>query len=233
LRAHFGSACDRVHARTGGHVSGGHFNPAVTVGVWLNGGMAPEPSTRNRFVRPLGYIVSQLVGGFLGAGIARGINDAGGLHTGFPMVGMEKTAVDGLIAESIMTFALVTVVLFTACSKHSEGNSYFGWAIGMTVFCGACAVGPISGGAFNPAVGTALPAVTNHPSDIWIYWVGPLAGAVAAAFFNRLTNPDRDARTDWSDDTVLLHVTDLEMGGITSTPDGANSSAAGASVYEE
>jgi hypothetical protein len=182
--------------------------------------MAPEPGARNRFVRPLGYIASQLIGGFLGAGFARGINDAGGLHTGFPMVGMGKTAVDGLIAESIMTFALVTVVLFTACSKHSEGNSYFGWAIGMTVFCGAAGVGSISGGAFNPAVGTALPGITNHPSDIWIYWIGPLAGAVAAAFFNWLTNPDRDD-PDRSDDNITLHLTDLDVGEIDSTADDA------------
>jgi hypothetical protein len=68
-------------------------------------------------------------------------------------------------AIDIIASSISQVVLFTACSKHTDGNSYFGFCIGMTIFCGATSVGPISGGAFNPAVGTALPVVAGSPGQ--------------------------------------------------------------------
>lgn len=100
-----------------------------------------------------------------------------------------------LLAEIIFTFALMLVVLNVATSKAAEGNSYYGLAIGFTVTAGAFAVGPISGGAFNPAVGTG-PILANvamglgDASNLWYYWVGPLAGAVLATTVFNMQNSE-------------------------------------------
>jgi len=91
-----------------------------------------------------------------------------------------------LLAEALVTFALVLVVLNVATAEATKGNSYFGLAIGFTVTAGAYAVGPVSGGAFNPAVGVGpimVDALSGDGSfgDLWLYLVGPFAGALAAA----------------------------------------------------
>ena len=95
-----------------------------------------------------------------------------------------------VITELTYTFALASVVLHVATTKAQEGNSFFGLAIGFTVAAAAVAAGGVSGGAFNPAVGTALPAVHGHGKDIWIYWVGPLVGAAIAGLLFRATNDE-------------------------------------------
>jgi aquaporin Z len=101
-----------------------------------------------------------------------------------------------LAAELVFSVALVTVVLNVAATRATAGNSYYGIAIGFTVAAGAFAVGPISGAAFNPAVGigaTVAGVLFGHGSwsDVWLYVVGPLAGAAIAAGIHMLQTPAR------------------------------------------
>jgi aquaporin Z len=101
-----------------------------------------------------------------------------------------------LAAELVFSVALVTVVLNVAATRATAGNSYYGIAIGFTVAAGAFAVGPISGAAFNPAVGigaTVAGVLFGHGSwsDVWLYVVGPLAGAAIAAGIQMLQTPAR------------------------------------------
>ena len=154
----------------GGHVSGAHYNPAVSFGLFLR---------RVIDARTLGaYWATQLVAGVLA--FAFGFMLSGhtpGIHPG---AGVSWPA--ALAAEVVFTAALVLVVLNVAATKALAGNSFYGLAIGSTVAVGAFAVGPISGAAFNPAVGagaTIIAALTGHGSwsDLWLYIVGPLAGA--------------------------------------------------------
>jgi aquaporin Z len=108
-----------------------------------------------------------------------------------PAPGADVAVGPALLAEALVTFALVLVVLNVATAEATKGNSYYGLAIGFTVAAGAYTAGPVSGGAFNPAVG--IGPITVHAfsgggsfADLWIYLVGPLAGAVAAAPVFRL-----------------------------------------------
>jgi len=161
----------------GGHISGGHYNPAVTLGVWMRGRVAAKD------VAP--YLIFQLVGAAIAA-VAVKFLIVGSVHTAMtPRVG------PALLAEFLFTFALVFVVLNVATSKDTAGNSYFGFAIGFTVLVGALAVGKISGGAFNPAValGITLMGLVSW-SSIWIYLVADLLGGFAAATAFRLLNPE-------------------------------------------
>jgi aquaporin Z len=161
----------------GGHVSGGHFNPAVTVAVWLRGrcSRADVP----------GYIGSQLIAGIVAAFVVLGLK-------GDPSVSAKTIAVfPALVAELIGTFALAYVVLNVATAKGTAGNSYYGLAIGFTVTTMAFALGPVSGGAFNPAVAVGITVMKlAKVSNLWIYLAANLAaGALAASVF-RFINPD-------------------------------------------
>lgn len=150
----------------GGHISGGHYNPAVSLAVFIRGKLPAGEL--------LPYWVAQLAGGLAAAGavaILRDIPDAPGVaETG-----------DALLVEFLFTFALAWVVLNVATSPGTEGNSFYGLAIGFTVMTGAFAVGSISGGAFNPAVAVgAVVLGLFDGGDIWIYLLACLAGGLAA-----------------------------------------------------
>jgi aquaporin Z len=98
-----------------------------------------------------------------------------------------------LIVEFLFTFALAYVVLNVATSKDTEGNSFYGLAIGFTVAAGAFAVGSVSGGAFNPAVAIGATVMGLFSwSHIWIYLLATFAGGAAAAYAFRLTEPSED-----------------------------------------
>lgn len=161
----------------GGHVSGGHYNPAVTLGVLLAGG--------STVVDTVAYWIAQVVGGLLAALTVRALVG----QTFAPAPGPEVGVWAMVLAEVLFTFALVLVVLNSAVSKATQGNSFYGLAIGFTVMVGAWAVGPISGAAFNPAVAigpTILHATAGGGSWqwLWVYLVAPLVGgAVAAGVF--------------------------------------------------
>jgi len=98
-----------------------------------------------------------------------------------------------LLVEFLFTFALCYVVLNTATSKSTEGNSYYGLAIGFTVLAGAYAVGPVSGAAFNPAVAIGISVMgLSAISNIWIYLAANfVGGAIAALVFNGLNTDDK------------------------------------------
>lgn len=162
----------------GGHISGGHFNPAVTLGVWLRG------KCETKDVAP--YIISQIVGAILAA------LTVGLLKGGAAVTPLQPAVLPALVAEFLFTFALVYVVLNTATAKGTSGNSFYGLAIGFTVLVGAFSVGNISGGAFNPAVavGLSVMGLSSWP-NIWIYLLAEFAGGAAAAgVFKAITPAD-------------------------------------------
>lgn len=152
----------------GGPVSGGHYNPAVSLAAAIRGALP---------FRDLGpYWASQVIGSLLASAAVIY------LKKGRAPVPATPEVAPALLAEFLFAFALCYVVLNVATVKAVAGNSYFGWAIGFTVATGAYAVGPISGGAFNPAV--ALGICTMNLvwfGSFWIYLVANFAGAVAAA----------------------------------------------------
>lgn len=162
----------------GGHISGGHYNPAVTLGVWLRG----KCDTAD--VIP--YMVSQVIGASLAA-LAVGF-----LRAGAPVTAGSPDVPKALLAEFLFTFALVYVVLNVATAKGTSGNSFYGLAIGFTVLTGAFAVGDISGGAFNPAVAVGVTVMgLSTWANIWIFLGADfLGGAVAAAVFKFLNPGD-------------------------------------------
>lgn len=156
-----------------GHISGAHFNPAVTVAVWLRG--ACEKSD----VVP--YISVQALAGVLAAIVSQEILLA---ETSVTAIDMDAT--NALAAEFLYTFALVYVILNVATSDATQGNGYYGAAISFVVLAGALTVGGISGGSFNPAVsGALLVSGVIELSDLWIHLVPQfLAGVLAVQAFN-------------------------------------------------
>lgn len=167
----------------GGHISGAHFNPAVTIAVWVRG--------RLPIAEVAPYIVSQFAGAAAAAAVGvYVVNPAANNPGAFTDV---RTTLSALVAELVFTFVLAYVVLNVATSKDNDGNSFYGLAIGFTVVAGAFAVGGISGGAFNPAValGVSL-ADLSAWSNIWVYFVaGPVAGALAGLTFKVLNPTDK------------------------------------------
>ena len=161
----------------GGHVSGGHYNPAVPLAVWLRG-RCPSGDVP-------GYWISQIVGAFAAASLVLYLK-------GNPtMTPAEIKMVPALIAEFIGTFALCYVVLNVATAKATAGNSNYGLAIGFTVMVMAFALGGISGGAFNPAVATGITVMHIEKSaNLWIYLIGDLAGGALAALVFKFVNPE-------------------------------------------
>jgi len=163
----------------GGHVSGAHYNPAVTLGVWIRG------RCETKDVIP--YMVFQVIGAVLAAlAVARC------LRVGVKVTAMTPALGPALLAEFLFTFALVYVVLNSATAKGTSGNSFYGLAIGFTVMTGAFAVGDISGGAFNPAVAVGISSMgLSAWSNIWIFLVADfLGGAVAGSTFKYLNPTD-------------------------------------------
>jgi aquaporin Z len=166
-----------VMVYAGGHVSGGHYNPAVTLGVWLRGRCATKD------VVP--YWLAQVVAAIV-ASIA--LSCVKGEAVVKPL---EIRIGPSLLAEFLFTFALVYVVLNSATAKATSGNSFYGLAIGFTVLTGAFAVGGISGGAFNPAVAVGISAMGISPwPNLWVYLVADLAGGLGAAIAFKRINPE-------------------------------------------
>jgi aquaporin Z len=160
----------------GGHVSGAHYNPAVTLAVFVRG------RCDKKDVLP--YWLSQFLGGAVAAIVAVFIVGKG-------QTTMEiKNVPAAFVAEFLYTFALAYVVVNSATAKANAGNSFYGLAIGMTVMVGAFAVGSISGGAFNPAVaiGIGIMKLVNF-SQIWIHLIADLAGGLLAGLTFKLLNP--------------------------------------------
>lgn len=180
----------------GGHVSGAHYNPAVSLAALVRGRLSAVDFVVYLIVQVFGALAASLVVWVILAGTF-------GPQPTFKKPGLFETDLLGvLMCEFLMTFALALVVLNAATAKGTAGNSFYGLAIGFTVMAGAFAVGPISGGAFNPAVATGpnvMRAIINSGgelklvetvTELWIYWAAPLAGGFAAGIVFRVQNPD-------------------------------------------
>lgn len=171
----------------GGHVSGGHFNPAVTTAVWVRG-KCPTSDVP-------GYMVAQFAAGAAAALLAlflkMTLNKESGVWEYPAVIPPEINVPRALIAEFLFTFALAYVVVNVATAKGTSGNSFYGLAIGFTVVAGAYAVGPISGGAFNPAValGISIMGLSNW-AFLWVFLLGNFAGGAVAGIVFKILNPE-------------------------------------------
>ncbi len=161
----------------GGHVSGGHFNPAVTLAAFLRG------RCERKDVLP--YWIAQFIAGLAAALLVNFILKG---RVDPAAVALHPT-IASFIVEFLFTFALAWVVLNTATSKATMGNSFYGLAIGFTVMVGAVTVGGISGGAFNPAVGLGVFTMgLESLKQFGVYLVSEFAGAAVAAAAYRVVN---------------------------------------------
>src|SRR6266853_1636543 len=159
----------------GGHISGAHYNPAVTLGVLIRGKLKAADAVP--------YIVAQLLAAAAAATVKF-------LRAGVDVTPIVPKIGPALLAEFLFTFALVYVVLNSATADGTSGNSFYGLAIGMTVMTGAFAVGDISGGAFNPAVALGICVLgISSWGNIWIYLLANFGAAIAAAVIFQLINP--------------------------------------------
>ena len=176
-----------VMVYVGGHISGAHYNPAVTIAIWLRGKLDAKDI-------PL-YLVSQIVGAFAAAVVVYLFKSP---QTFAPQPGDGFSAGQVLLAEFLFTFALCLVILTVATSDKLEGNNIYGLAIGMTVTAGAICVGPISGGCFNPAVfiGPGLMHLKNSSTFLThlpLYLIGPIGGGVVAVGLFRFLDSQAEA----------------------------------------
>lgn len=162
----------------GGHISGGHYNPAVSVAALLRGALPASEIVPYLIAQTLGGSIGALVGNFIAEGsVPIAPNPDLPLHS-------------SILVEFLFTFALALTVLNVATAKGTENNSFYGLAIGFMVMCGAFAGGGISGGAFNPAVGVGLSigAFIAGTGGNWIllYIAVPLAGGILASYAFKL-----------------------------------------------
>ncbi len=162
-----------VMVYAGGHVSGAHYNPAVSLAMLIR-----KKININDFTF---YVVAQILASVLAAVI--GLYLISGVATSkLPPVMMQIDPMQAFLAEFIGTFILVWVIQNVATAKANAGNSFYGLAIGLTVTSMAFSLGPISGGAFNPAVAMGISvAGMSGWENLWVYLVACFAGGAAAA----------------------------------------------------
>jgi len=163
----------------GASVSGGHYNPAVTLALFLRRKM-PRADL-------VPYIVAQILGAMAGAYLSYVF-----LDRTFALAPAATASIGGaFLVELLYTCLLALVVLNCAAREATKGNSYFGLAIGFTIVIAVFAGGPISGGAFNPAVATGAILINalsgdGNLSHLWLYWLAPLAGGALASLIFKL-----------------------------------------------
>ena len=155
----------------GAHISGAHYNPAVSFAMLLR----KEINSSNFFK----YLLSQILGAFAAAFLVSNMSSNMLVQPDLA----EPVAII-LVAELIFTYLLVFVILNVATHPNLDGNSFYGFAIGLTVMAGAFCVGPLSGGVFNPAVSigpSLVDIITGNGVSqyfVWYYLTAPMAGSV-------------------------------------------------------
>jgi MIP family channel proteins len=157
------------------NISGGHLNPAVSVGVWVAGKIDARTCGR--------YVLAQLAGALVGAALVRGLFTAGAVSAvsdGTPQLSLSIGFLQGVGIEAAFTFFLVSAVFGTAVSRDAPKIGGFG--IGLAIFVSAVVAGGLTGAALNPAraFGPALVSWTWHSQAV--YWIGPLAGGAVAGW---------------------------------------------------
>jgi aquaporin Z len=152
-----------------GSISGAHLNPAVTFAMALRG--------RMEWVEAASYWVTQLLGGVVAAAALMFIFGSAdfGLGETVPVV----PALQATVLEALMTFVLVNAALHT--TEKKGGTAFAGLAIGLSLTAAILFAGPITGASLNPARSFGPALFTNNLDTVWIYVVGPLAGALVAA----------------------------------------------------
>ena len=159
-----------------GHVSGGHFNPAVTIGFWVTRKLST--------IDTLAFWISQIAGATAAAYVLRLLpfDVWSAVHLGTPDLASGISRTSGMIFEAVMTFFLVFVVFATAVDPRGAFNKIAGFAIGLTITIGILFGGPFTGGALNPARAFGPALAANHWTNHGVYWIGPLAGGVVAGW---------------------------------------------------
>jgi MIP family channel proteins len=158
-----------------GHISGGHFNPAITIGFWV--------TKRLSTMESLAYWGAQLAGGAAAGFVLRFVipEDVGtGVFLGAPELMRDFPKLSGIGLEAITTFFLVLVVFATAVDERGTFRSIAGFGIGLTITLGILVAGPFTGGALNPARAFGPELASRHWLNWGIYWVGPLGGGFLA-----------------------------------------------------
>ena len=159
-----------------GHVSGGHFNPAVTVAAWVTRRMGSGAA--------VAYVVTQLAGGALGAFALR-LLIPGDLwepvSLGTPLVAPILADWQAIALEAVLTFLLVWVVFATALDPEGAFGKIAGLAIGLVITMDILVGGPFTGAAMNPARSFGPAVVSGELTGIWVYFLGPVIGGTVAA----------------------------------------------------
>jgi aquaporin Z len=158
-----------------GHISGGHFNPAVTIGFWV--------TKRHSTIDTILYWASQVAGAIVAAYLLKAVIPVDtwqSVALGTPELARDFSRLSGMILEAVTTLFLVLTVFATAVDKRGTFPAIAGFGIGISIVLGIMVAGPFTGGALNPAraIGPAIAA--NHWTNWGIYWVGPLAGGFIA-----------------------------------------------------
>jgi aquaporin Z len=168
-----------------GHISSGHFNPAVTIGFWV--------TKRITTIEAISFWAAQIAGAVAAAFLLRAVVPDETWHAvalGTPALTRDFTVLSGLILEAVTTFFLVLTVFATAVDDRNSSRPYAGFSIGLIMTLGIVVAGPFTGGALNPARAFGPALAANHWANQGVYWVGPLLGGFFAgllydSFFNR------------------------------------------------
>jgi MIP family channel proteins len=158
------------------HISGGHLNPAVTIGLWVT----RKVSTFDT----VAYWIAQVAGGVTAAYLLRRlpVDVWGPVQLGTPDLASGISRTNGMIFEAILTFFLVFVFFATAVDESGAFDKVAGFAIGLTVTVGVLFGGPFTGAALNPARALGPGLAANHLTNQGVYWIGPLGGGVLAGW---------------------------------------------------
>lgn len=160
-----------------GHISGGHFNPAITIGFWV--------TKRLNTLDTIAYWAVQLAGATAAAYLLKSLVPDDTWHAvalGTPMLAHDFTRMPAMVLEAVTTFFLVLTVFATAVDERSSFRPVAGFAIGLSITLGILVAGPFTGAALNPARAFGPELASAHWQNWGVYWVGPLAGGFLAGF---------------------------------------------------
>ncbi|WP_160673598.1 MIP/aquaporin family protein [Clostridium sp. C8-1-8] len=186
-----------------GNTSGAHFNPAVTIALSFSG------KFKSSEVIP--YIISQVLGGTLASFVLKILlGNISSMGATIPANNIRNSSIIAVIVEFIFTFLLMYVIM--RVSSSSKDDDFTGaFAIGLTIFIGALVAGPISGGSFNPARTIAPAIVSGNYTDLWVYIVAPIAGAIVGTTIYSATGNDESESETLVNNEIIYKTLDNEI----------------------